>query len=178
MNNEPIHCCNTNLLSNSVIATGSPPNIKALEACLRGTQHISHKVRTMRMLGSAAIMLSWVAIGRLTAYFEAATRITLYEAIQCVLFELAFYKSDNERREIRSKQNDEQIKSAMGSFVTQYPTLFQMAVEPHFDESKFQFMLGVLDKMAGGMTQHQAAVIVGQKLVDSYVKPMIDGKKN
>jgi len=75
-------------------------------------------------------------------------------------------------------QNDEQIKSAMGSFVTQYPTLFQMAVEPHFDESKFQFMLGVLDKMAGGMTQHQAAVIVGQKLVDSYVKPMIDSKKN
>lgn len=71
MNNEPIHCCNTNLLSDSVIATGSPPNIKALEACLRATQHISHKVRTMRMLGSAAIMLSWVAIGRLTAYFEA-----------------------------------------------------------------------------------------------------------
>jgi hypothetical protein len=52
-----------------------------------------------------------------------------------------------------------------------------MAVEPHFDESKFQFMLGVLDKMGEGMTHHQAAVIVGQKLVDSFVKPMI-GKKD
>ncbi len=84
----------------------------------------------------------------------------------------------DEIRKLRALgQNDEQIKSALGSFVTQYPTLFQMAVEPHFDESKFQFMLGVLDKMAGGMTQHQAAVIVGQKLVDSYVKPMI-GKKD
>jgi hypothetical protein len=74
-------------------------------------------------------------------------------------------------------QNDEQIKTALGSFVTQYPTLFQMAVEPHFDSNKFEFMLGVLDKMGGGMTQHQAAVIVGQKLADSYVKPVVDGKK-
>ncbi len=74
-------------------------------------------------------------------------------------------------------QTDEQIKAALGSFVTQYTMLFQMAVEPHFDTSKFEFMLGVLDKMGGGMTQHQAAVIVGQKLADAYVKPVVDGKK-
>jgi hypothetical protein len=74
-------------------------------------------------------------------------------------------------------QDDEQIKAALGSFVTQYPTLFQMAVEPHFDANKLEFMLGVMDKMAGGMTQHQAAVIVGQKLADAYVKPVVDGKK-
>jgi hypothetical protein len=73
-------------------------------------------------------------------------------------------------------QNDEQIKAALGTFVTQYPTLFQAAVEPSFDEKKLNFMLEVLDKMAGGMTQHQASVIVGQKLVDSYVKPMISSK--
>jgi hypothetical protein len=74
-------------------------------------------------------------------------------------------------------QNDEEIKTALGSFVTQYPTLFQMAVEPHFDAGKLEFMLGVMEKMAGGMTQHQAAVIVGQKLADAYVKPVVDGKK-
>lgn len=84
----------------------------------------------------------------------------------------------NEIRRLRALgQNDEQIKAALGSFVTQYPTLFQMAVEPHFDTNKLEFMLGVLDKMGGGMTQHQAAVIVGQKLADAYVKPVVDGKK-
>ena len=84
----------------------------------------------------------------------------------------------NEIRKLRQLgQTDEQIKVALGSFVTQYPTLFQMAVEPHFDEQKLTFMLGVLDKMATGMTQHQASVIVGQKLVDSFVKPMIETKK-
>lgn len=73
-------------------------------------------------------------------------------------------------------QNDDEIKTSLGSFVTQYPTLFQAAVEPYFDEKKLSFMLAVLDKMAGGMSQHQASVIVGQKLADSYVKPMIESK--
>lgn len=30
----------------------------------------NYPVRSVRMLGSAAIMLAWVAAGRLTAYFE------------------------------------------------------------------------------------------------------------
>ena len=71
MNGKRIHCCNTKTLSTSVVATGSPPNQAALEACLRATNIISSRVRTVRMLGSAAIMLSWVATGRLTSYFEA-----------------------------------------------------------------------------------------------------------
>jgi myo-inositol-1(or 4)-monophosphatase len=71
LNNKPISCCKTSELNKSVVCTGSPPNLKALEACLRATNLISSKVRTVRMLGSAAIMLSWIANGRLTAYFEA-----------------------------------------------------------------------------------------------------------
>jgi hypothetical protein len=84
-----------------------------------------------------------------------------------------------EIRKLRSLgQTDDQIKEALGTFVTQYPTLFQMAVEPHFDQSKLAFMLAVMDKMATGMTQHQASVVVGQKLADSYVKPIVEGKKS
>jgi len=71
LNGTPISCCSTNDLKDSVISTGSPPNIESLHACLRATNLISSEVRTMRMLGSAAIMLAWVACGRLTAYFEA-----------------------------------------------------------------------------------------------------------
>eukprot|EP01035_Chromulina_nebulosa_P017362 gene17362-22910_t len=57
--------------NDSVICSGSPPNIKSLDACLRGMLTLSPKVRTVRLLGSAAIMLSWVACGRITAYYEA-----------------------------------------------------------------------------------------------------------
>lgn len=71
LNGRRISTCQTDELKNSIVCTGSPPNFKSLEACLRGTAAVSDKVRTMRMLGSAAIMLSWIAVGRVTAYFEA-----------------------------------------------------------------------------------------------------------
>lgn len=80
---------------------------------------------------------------------------------------------DEIRRLRRLGQTDDQIKAALGEFVKQYPTLFQMAVEPHFDYRQLNMMLGVMDKMAGGMTQHQASVIVGQSLVNTFVKPML-----
>ena len=71
LNDRPIRCCSTQQLKDSVVCTGSPPNIESLNACLRATNLLSPKVRTVRMLGSAAIMLAWVAMGRMTAYFEA-----------------------------------------------------------------------------------------------------------
>ena len=38
---------------------------------VRGIGAVGARARTVRMLGSAAIMLAWVACGRLSAYFEA-----------------------------------------------------------------------------------------------------------
>lgn len=70
LNDQAISCCETESLKSSVICTGSPPNFDALDGCLRATMVLSKEVRTMRMLGSAAIMLAWVACGRLTAYVE------------------------------------------------------------------------------------------------------------
>lgn len=74
-------------------------------------------------------------------------------------------------------QTDTQIKAALGTFVTQYPTLFAAAVEPNFNEKQLEFMLGLFDKMERGMTQHQASVIVGEKLADKYINPVV-GKKS
>lgn len=111
--------------------------------------------------------------GVLSAVEEAKNAPTLFSPRDRVTY---IRERIAEIRHLRALgQNDEEIKLALGSFVTQYPTLFQAAVEPHFDESKLNFMLAVIDKMGGGMTQHQASVIVGQKLADSYVKPMIGG---
>jgi hypothetical protein len=114
--------------------------------------------------------------GVLAASEEAANAPTLFSPR-----ERAQYIRDRvaEVRRLRSLgQSDIEIKEVMGAFVKQYPTLFQMCVEPNFDEGKLKMMLGVMDKMASsGMTQHQASVIVGQSLVDSYVKPMIESKK-
>ena len=79
---------------------------------------------------------------------------------------------DEIRRLIALGQNDIQIKAALGAFVEGYPTLFQYAVRTDFDVKQFE-MMGMLDKMGAGMTQHQASIAIGQKLVDKYVKPML-----
>mmetsp|Transcript_7601 Transcript_7601/g.19882 ORF Transcript_7601/g.19882 Transcript_7601/m.19882 type:complete len:335 (-) Transcript_7601:60-1064(-) len=54
----------------AVVAAGSPPSTRQIGPSLRGCAALMPRVRTLRMLGSAAIMLAWVACGRLSAYFE------------------------------------------------------------------------------------------------------------
>ena len=41
-----------------------------MEMSLKGVHALMPKVRTIRMIGSAALMLAWVANGRLTCYWE------------------------------------------------------------------------------------------------------------
>lgn len=60
-------------------------------------------------------------------------------------------------------------------FAERYPELFKKIVGQQ-DLTPIRHMLQMLDKMAEGrMTTHQASVIVGQKLVDRYVKPQLRG---
>lgn len=47
--------------------------------------------------------------GELTPFFESATRISLYEAIQCILYEISYYKTSEERDKMRKNQNNEQV---------------------------------------------------------------------
>lgn len=57
-------------LGDAVVAMGSPPGEESMKMSLIGVQALMPKVRTIRMIGSAAIMLAWIANGRLTAYWE------------------------------------------------------------------------------------------------------------
>lgn len=110
--------------------------------------------------------------GVLAASEEAKNAPTLFQPKERAEYVKARVE---EARKLRALgQNDEQIKAAMGSFVTQYPTLFQMAMSEPFDQRQFQIMLNMLDRMAGGMTQHEASVRIGQVLVDKYVMPLVN----
>jgi myo-inositol-1(or 4)-monophosphatase len=71
LNGERIHCDQINSLELSLLGTGSPPAIDSLNASLRVLNHLSSQVQSMRILGSAAFMLMYVANGRLTGYVEA-----------------------------------------------------------------------------------------------------------
>ena len=66
-----------------------------------------------------------------------------------------------------------ELKNIFKPFIDLYPELFKKIITKQ-DLTPFQNMLEMLDRMGDGtLSQHQASVIVGQKLVDQYVKPQL-----
>jgi len=70
LNGEPITCGQEAVLEEAVICAGSPPNAASIAPSLRGVNALMPSCRTIRMFGSAALHLAWIACGRVTAYFE------------------------------------------------------------------------------------------------------------
>lgn len=70
----------------------------------------------------------------------------------------------------------EEIKEKVPTFVRDYKNLFEMITQPGgYNKQSLKTMLAMLDRMGSGeLTQHQASVIVGQRLADTYIKPNIN----
>ena len=69
LNGQPIHVGEQEVLGDAVVGMESPAGEGSLQQCLQGIGPLMPKVRTIRMLGSSAVFLPWVANGRLTAYW-------------------------------------------------------------------------------------------------------------
>ena len=72
-----------------------------------------------------------------------------------------------------------EIREAVSRFADDYPTLFKklLATDDPNDTS-LRTMLLMLERMGSGdLTQHQASVIVGQRLHDMYIKPKLDAER-
>lgn len=69
----------------------------------------------------------------------------------------------------------EEIKTKVPTFVRDYKNLFEMVTQPGgYNKQSLKTMLAMLDRMGSGeLSQHQASVIVGQRLADTYIKPNI-----
>lgn len=81
------------------------------------------------------------------------------------------------RRMVQNRQTLDDIKSAFPEFSEQYPSLLEMITRPSFDEKSLDLMITMLTKMGTNKTtQHEASIMVGQHLLNSYVKPQIDGR--
>jgi myo-inositol-1(or 4)-monophosphatase len=70
LNGMPIRVGPQEILGDAIVAMGSPPGDESMTMSIKGVTALMPKVRTIRMLGSAALMLAWVANGRLTCYWE------------------------------------------------------------------------------------------------------------
>jgi hypothetical protein len=72
-------------------------------------------------------------------------------------------------------KSKEEIQRECAPFVTDYPSLFKMVMKTDgYNEGSLKTMLAMLERMGSGeLTQHQASVIVGQRLHDVYIKPKV-----
>jgi hypothetical protein len=69
-----------------------------------------------------------------------------------------------------------EIREIHERFSKDYPQLFKMLMSGvGFNDPSLRTMLSMLEKMGTGeLSQHQASVIVGQRLHDKYIKPSLD----
>jgi hypothetical protein len=76
----------------------------------------------------------------------------------------------------QGKGSDEiKLNANHAAFAKAYPELFKKVIEKQ-DLSHLGVMLNALDKMeTGSLSQHQASILVGQRLVDKFVKPQLNG---
>lgn len=70
LNGVPIRVAATDRLDQSVVGTGFPSKKEARAQVMDGLLEIGKRCRTIRALGSAACQMSYVAAGRLTAFWE------------------------------------------------------------------------------------------------------------
>ena len=79
---------------------------------------------------------------------------------------------------VQNRRSIEDIKGIFPEFAETFPHLLEMLTRPSgYDEQALALMVRMLDTMgAGKTTQHEASIKVGQHLLDSYVKPQLDGQ--
>ena len=76
---------------------------------------------------------------------------------------------------INEEELDIIVKKDYHSFIEQYPTIYKKIKDNTLDEDKFTYMLDMLSKVNNKeMTEFNASVDIGQKLVDHYVKPNLN----
>ena len=78
------------------------------------------------------------------------------------------------RKLVAEHKTDSEIKLVCPDFAINYPILFEYSLKPNFDSNNLRIMLGLLNHMGDNkMSQHQASVIVGQRMSDKFIKPTL-----
>lgn len=74
LNDQPIRCSDTTELKKSLIATGFPyDKTNKLPVLMSQLSHVLENCADVRRVGSAALDLCWVALGRLDGYYESVS---------------------------------------------------------------------------------------------------------
>ena len=87
------------------------------------------------------------------------------------------WHSQREFKNINREVFIEQMKQKYIYLYQNSSTLFDRCIEGDLNMEQFNFMITMLEKVNDGKDYQQASTEVGQKLVDVYVKPMLNETK-
>jgi hypothetical protein len=79
-------------------------------------------------------------------------------------------------RDMNREEFTEVMKSKYSYLQTNSNTLFERCLQGDLNLQQLEYMLTMIERVNGGADYHTTSVEVGQKLVDVYVKPMLDKK--
>lgn len=85
LNAREIHVSNRSRMAEAVVFAGHGSHDGSGEAGIRRFAHISSQVRKMRILGSAALSLCYIAAGRFDAYIENRINVWDFAAAKVIL---------------------------------------------------------------------------------------------
>jgi hypothetical protein len=88
------------------------------------------------------------------------------------------WHSKREYRELNKNEFVEEMIRQFEYLYTNSKTLFEMTMQGDLNLQQLDYMLNMISKVNNGADYHSTSVQVGQKLVDTYVKPMLDKKNN
>ena len=78
----------------------------------------------------------------------------------------------NKPEDIDSKTFHKEMSDKYHDFRDKYPTIFEKVLENSLDMDRFNYMLGMASKIDNKeLSNHDASVKVGERLVDEFVKP-------
>jgi myo-inositol-1(or 4)-monophosphatase len=75
LNGRPIAVSQRKQLEEAIVSVGFAKTRQSLENMLPAFRRLTHRVRKIRIMGSAALSLAYVASGRMDAYLEAGLRL-------------------------------------------------------------------------------------------------------
>ena len=102
---------------------------------------------------------------------------TLCNEVSQLLDETRKWQSKrSEYRDISIELFTEQMQSRFEYLFTNSSTLFERCIKGDLNMEQFNYMISMIDKVNSGKDYHIASTEVGQKLVDIYVKPLIEDK--
>ena len=75
LNGRTIHVSSRRRLDEAMVCVGFAKSLESLEMFQQHAQQLTHRVRKLRIMGSAALALAYVADGRFDAYIERGIRL-------------------------------------------------------------------------------------------------------